>query len=452
MATIRPIVLLFFVLAALTGSSSGSSSSGSSSSSSSAAPREFMNGISGCGNDADTMRLLHAAHVTHVRRYAMWSFIEPTISSVNFTVTVQDLQQNPDGLIYQWAEGLNWKLLDDYMETLLAIGIIPVPELTEGTVYGQPKYNGALFDPSTVGIPTYLAYQYRWTRACVHRFKTKYPNITLYQIENELNEAFLEGLAGQRTISFIWANWTFLTEYLGVLRAAVKDEDPHALVTMNFQTDAPESLHAMLNLPGYYVDAIANWSSLLDVISIDSYPNMFIATPIRADVVGEHVRKSREASGGMEVFVMETGYPVLADGQTTFPNGSSLPPELLFSEHQQAAYVEGVVQAVKDNGGSGLFYFKFGPTNGMSAPTGGYTVLDESMFIEIREFLTTQNTTQLIDWALGDKGANLVELLSRAFFFATRADHEGGWGLLGPDYHPRLGYDAIQRAFANRTQ
>lgn len=47
---------------------------------------------------------------------------------------------------------------------------------------------------------------------------------------------------------------------------------------MNFHTDVAKWVHDVLLLKGYFEDAVKSWHSLLDVISIDAYPNMFVVS------------------------------------------------------------------------------------------------------------------------------------------------------------------------------
>ena len=86
--------------------------------------------------------------------------------------------------------------------------ITPIIEVFEGTTYGLPNYinekgESVMFDPNNVGAQVYQAYMYRYTRALVRRYIQKYPGkIFFYQIENELNEAYLAGFIDY--FSFFW--------------------------------------------------------------------------------------------------------------------------------------------------------------------------------------------------------------------------------------------------------
>jgi hypothetical protein len=436
-----------------------------------AAAGPFMRGISGCSADAQGTKLLRGLGATHVRRYLMWHDAQHTLSELDHGLTIAMMKAHPQKHIYDWADrALDFRGIDRQMAETFAAGLIPVAELTEGTVYGLPRYNGTLADPGVIGMDMYLVYQYRWVRALLHHLEGR--NLTTeqqrpgvmstYQIENELNEAMLSSLIGQRLMTRPWGNWTFLTELLSTLRDAVKAEQPRARVTMNFHTDVPRELHALLKLPGYYLDAVADWRNLTDVVSIDAYPNMVVAQPSHAAVVGDRVaavQKVLRASPGVSstVFVMETGYPVLAaskgHGVPTFKNGTALPMELRFSQDTQAQYCRDVVAAVHAAGGCGLFYFDMTPSPGMGPPPAtktqpaGYTAADERLFIEIAKLMSSPapNATQALEWLAAP--GNLAEVIERGEFFMTRADHEHGWGLVDAASKPKLGYGALRKAF-----
>ena len=468
-----------------------------------------IRGISGCGTDAASLKALTEANVSHVRRYMMWRDCQPVIHHVNASLTVDDLRRDADALIYSWSAGLTcWPYFDGLVSDLVSRGIMPVLEATEGTKWGLPTRGdtGELLSPDNAGHQAYLAYQYRWVRAVVHRYKnvstrvhdhhqperqprsrrnplheapsttpsqrSAAPPVLIVQIENELNEAFLEFIYGQRPFALAWTNWTFLTELLSTLHLAVRDECPDVNVcatTMNFHTDVPREIHELLHLPGYYLNAIADWHPFVDVVAIDAYPNMYVAWPSRGHVVAQRVAKvhaallvaakagaagpPRSNTTTKPIMVMETGYPVLADGQSAFPNGTTLPSELLFSEAMQSAYVHDVyssLHALPDSMNvAGMLYFDLGPSKGMTAPPGGYSRMDEAMMTELAAFLRTQNITQLLDWLFvsPDALSRLVEVVTRAPMFLTRADDEGGWGLLDEDGSPRQGYLALQQAY-----
>ncbi len=397
----------------------------------------FYKGLSGTGSDPHSINLTVQLNATYVRRYVFWNGVEPELKHLDETLSVEKLRRNPKTLIYDWADSLHWGWADDQVHSLVKAGLEPLIEIGEGTFYGLPKYNGTLADPSVIGIDLYLAYQYRFCRAAVRRYKA---HCKLWQIENELNEAFLSGFFGQRLIAPVWGNWSFLTQLLSTIKQAVHDEDASAKVTMNFHTDVPKLVHELLHLQGYYLDAVADWKDLLNVISLDAYPNMYISDPTRGTIVGSRVGEVvRQLNNTKPVFIMETGYPV--DAPSNHPNVSVLN----FSYANQAAYIDISFDSVVKEGGCGYLFFKMTPTPGITAPPGGYTPQDESMMREIRNFLETGDTAKLIAWLLGP--GDLNEVLTRASYFLHLA-HEG-WGIIDGSGNPLPGYWALKGKFSN---
>ena len=368
--------------------------------------------------------------------------MEPELTQVNTSLTIAELKAHPKELIYDWADSKKWTWSDKEVHSLVDAGLEPLIEIGEGTYNGLPRYSGTIADPSVIGVDLYLAYQYRFGRAAARRYKGK---ARIWQIENELNEAFLSGFMGQRLVAGIWGNWTFLTTLLHTLKDAVRAEIPDAHITMNFHTDVPKIVHEQLDLPGYYEDAVQDWASVFSILSFDAYPCMYIADPQRAFIVGDRLEKIKQAAKvnetGMKVFVMETGYPVDAPGNH--------PPDALlnFSDHNQAIYIRESVKAVKNRGGHGYFFFKLVADAGMTQPPGGYTPEDESMFAAIRNFLITKNETALIEWLL--EPGDLEEAITRASKFMSAPGN--GWGLLDQDNTKREGFYALRDAFAGHS-
>lgn len=401
----------------------------------------FMKGLSSAGNDNASVAQIAAVHATHVRRYIMWGSFTPVLHTLETNLTLKALRANPEELIYQWADAnIDWSYGDQQVYGLLDRNITPVVEVSEGTHYGLPRYQDTYADPSVIGVDLYFAYQYRFCRAAVHRYKGV---VHLWQIENELNEALLAGVDGQRIFNFLWGNWTFLTSLLELLHDAVKEEDPTAQLTMNFHTDVPEAVHAVLNLPGFYLDAIRDWAQFLDIISIDAYPNMFVADPIASSNVSDRVQLALQVvNHTKDCFVMETGYPVV---EASVSANASTPSIFNYSFESQAIYIQNVVSDVARVGGAGLFYFKFTASPGMQPPPGGYTAKDVSLFDEVRNILWTNNVTGLIDWLL--EPGDLAEVLERASFFLSQPD-KAGWGVWNMDGSPRPAVGALEQAFS----
>jgi hypothetical protein len=297
---------------------------------------------------AVTANALIQSGATHCRVYLLWRYVQQTVHAPLENITVASLRGNP-GAIAAWAAGQDWSETDRRLALYANSSINVIGEVTEGTVMGLPSYGDSFFDPNVVGEDVYLAYVYRAARATVSRYKQR---IHMWQIENELNEAWLASVGGQRRFQLLgsaWRKWDFLTAVLSTCRMAVKDADPTALVTMNFQTDVAKWVHTALALPGYYEQAVESWHSLLDVISIDAYPNAFVSSPCESATVAQRVSASIAASKGMTVFVMEWNYPVAA------PSNQQLPDVANFSDSRQVACIQETFNAVKAAGGAGAY-------------------------------------------------------------------------------------------------
>ncbi len=187
-----------------------------------------------------TAKALIQSGATHCRVYLLWRYVQQTVHAPLENITVAWLRVNP-AAVAAWAAGQDWSETDRRLSLYAnATSVTVIGEVTEGTLMGLPSFGDSVFDPNVVGEETYLAYVYRAARATVRRYKQR---VHMWQIENELNEAYLASVGGQRRFQLLgsaWRKWDFLTAVLSTCRMAVKDEDPAALVTMNFHTDVAE--------------------------------------------------------------------------------------------------------------------------------------------------------------------------------------------------------------------
>jgi hypothetical protein len=217
---------------------------------------QFLGGS--CSGSADSAAALLESGASHVRVYLLWAFVQERVESPLENITVAELQKNPS-LIADWAKTVNWDNLDRRISYYSNTSVKVIGEVGEGTVFGLPRFENDFFDPNVVGTSTYLAYVYRASRATVARYKS---HVHMWQIENELNEAWLESILGQRRFQFtksVWRDWQFLTQLLVTLKAAVKDEEATALVTTNLHTDVAKWVHEVLFLKGYFEEAASLW-------------------------------------------------------------------------------------------------------------------------------------------------------------------------------------------------
>jgi hypothetical protein len=385
--------------------------------------------------------LLTKMGATHVRVYATWKDIQKTVTkeTLNTTITVEWLRKNSD-FIDKWSSSRTWSYLDSYVDGVVGAGLAPIIEIGEGTIDCLPTFvsNGTLCDPNVIGKNTYLAYMYLQGRAIVRRYKHA---CTMYQIENELNEARFESWAGiRRSAGFfkpnLWGDWDFLTELLRTLAKSVKDEDSSLLVTHNFHTDIPKEVHTVLNTPGYFVEAAQNWSSILDLVAIDAYPNYFTPTPSRGSIVGNRVHELRQVLPATQpVYVQETGYSVT--------NVTSPPAIFDYSEQMQAQYFEDAYRSSVAGGAIGFFPFMVIPERGRQLPPGGYTDEDVKVFTLLSNLAQTLNVTEGLNWI---QQKDSIHYLTSRFAQVEQAS-EDGWGLLREDSSYRPAYYALQRLY-----
>jgi hypothetical protein len=169
----------------------------------------FIRGVSP-GDTPDVPGVIRDIGATHVRVYVEWGYAEPVLKSLDVNLTVDSLRAHPE-LIDQYAQTINWADADRRVHSMLNQSLSLIIELGDGQSNTLPKFQGEAADPNVVGRDLYLAYQYRFVRAAVRRFKSV---CTLYQTENELNEAWLEGFGGQRRMDPLgaWRDFAYLTK------------------------------------------------------------------------------------------------------------------------------------------------------------------------------------------------------------------------------------------------
>lgn len=161
------------------------------------------------------------------------------------------------------------------------------------------------FDPNVVGRECYLAYVYLYTRCFLQRYAGGAPfsfDFPLFQLENELNEAYAASLGGQRLMTVIgsaWADTAFHVQILTALRQALRIHLPNALATSNLHTDVPQRIHQLFNISGFYLSSIVEWmdAGVIDFVSFDSSDT---AQPARCDVAASILEPHRFAA----VFVL----------------------------------------------------------------------------------------------------------------------------------------------------
>ncbi|MEM6965602.1 MAG: beta-galactosidase [Bacteroidota bacterium] len=277
------------------------------------------------GNDSKRSDI-DAIGATKIHIWIHWDYTEPVIK-----VPLLSMNDVTEELIEQYSsgnyKGIDWSLTDSLLN--LYEGLTLVAGVGSGWKVDMPFYQDKKIAPEAIGEEKYLAHLYLFTRSCVRRYGDK---IVGWQIENEPNVAAETETVGIRT-GDAWHDKDFVTKVLQILKKAIQEEDPEAWVTINFHTDI------------HYEKDIQEWLPLVDVVSIDAYPNYFSGNPVNSKVVLDRVKKAKALAGEKPVIVMETGY-------------ATAPKELGYSEKKQSIYIEEVFTGIAEAGGCGVFYFK----------------------------------------------------------------------------------------------
>jgi hypothetical protein len=398
-----------------------------------------MKGASLKGSIPD-VGMLHELGITHARPELPWHLVEPELEPLD--ESVEELRTNTDWLT-GYIESRSWNGFDSLINPLKASGIEPIAVVGLGYAGTLAHVDGVPADPSVIGKRAYLAHMYRYVRATVRVYKER---VSIWQIENEVNEAMLTSLFGWRTNVFggPWWDWNFITELMETLHAAVKDEDPTALTTLNFHTDIHPNFHytsgttecvaALCTASPDFVGAATEWAHLLDIIAIDAYPNYYRASPVYGTDVGERIRRLKRALLHKPVIVMETGYPVAADE-------TAGPALFQFTRERQAQYMRDALRSTIEAGGEGFFVF------GAWSSTGA-TLVDNATDGELiriallGEAFRDGNASPVLSMLLQDRTFlydRLPDLLQRV---------EAGWGLLEPDGTKREAFYALREEFS----
>jgi hypothetical protein len=266
------------------------------------------------------------------RAYIIWKDVDPVIEEPEL-----ELADVTDGLVEAYAfddPDKNWSKYDLLIDKADAAGIQLFLVIAAGFTWELPRVDNGLKGqvpalPDTIGFDNYIAQACLHARAAVRRYGG---SVGVWVTEAELNMAGPTVLWGWRD-GEAWWDWNFNTELLAALSDCVHQEDPDALVTMNFHTDIAWKGHVL------------QWAQYLDIISIDAFPNYFISDPVRGYVVGRRVGEALALGTGKPVVVQETSYPT---GVSYFD----------FSEAKQAQYIQDGVRSSFEVGGSGYFHFK----------------------------------------------------------------------------------------------
>jgi hypothetical protein len=398
-------------------------------------------------NEAQDLPTLVSLNANVVRVYAEWKHAQPAIAELDSSLSVASLRASASQWLPAYSASLDWSFLDARVQSAQDSDLGLIVETGDGTANALPGFNGTLMDPNVIGEQLYLAYQYRWVRTCVNRYKQS--GVVLWQTENELNEALAESVGGVRLrqldlLANVWGSWSFLTELLTTLRAAVLDEDPTARTTTNLHTEIDKQIHERFHLPGYYEDAARDWAALVDVMSIDVYPNYLIGTPVRGHAVGERVRTTAAAMANATttatrppVMVMECGFARAAVNGT-----NAMPTSINFTATNQAQFIREAYSSAEAAGSIGFLFFGAWYSHGIEA---AYTGQDVSALQVADKAASTGNVGPLMRYSV----AHPLYMASTFPGVVERVEH--AWGALGAGGEHLAGYQALCDCFNDRN-
>lgn len=381
--------------------------------------------------DARTVALASELGVRWLRPAVRWADVEPVLAQPSLTVA--DVKADPS-LVEQYSRSVDWTAPDALLAALSGGGLRAFVIVGHGYASRLPRWNGIAATPDAIGREAYLGRLYLHVRAVVERYDgdghLDAPGITPvhhWQLENELNEAYLTALWGWREPSFeqahisAWQDWDFLTRLLTTLADAVKGSDASALTAVNFHTDVSDALSATLGKKTWR-QAIQQWSPLIDIVGIDAYPNYYRAQPPRGSVLGDRVSAARQLAGGKPVVVLETGYP-------------SGPAIEGFDEASQDAYIRAAYASAVAAGASG--YFHFGSVTAESHSV-DITPVDLENLVRVGAAYDGEDVGWLISFSLTQPD------YLKGHFVSVLQAVEGYWGLVRADGSHKPSWGAVQ--------
>lgn len=216
------------------------------------------------------------------------------------------------------------------------------------------------------------------------------------------------------------------------IKEAIRAEDPHTPVTTNIETDVAKWAYDAVFAGGFWTEAVTKWAPMLDMLSIDSYPNMATPYPCEANVTADIVRKIRQMVPDKKVFLMEAGYWVVH-------NASAVPQAEGYTPERQAECALANLNQAIEAGASGMIWFMCKKSSGIMPPPGGFTELD----IEALQHVARLQTS-------GDDPFDILGfLILHADYFVTRfpkvvASWWDGVGIFELDGTPRPAFTALK--------
>lgn len=387
---------------------------------------------------ADVVSIAAQLGANAVRPTLSWRVLEPVVTPSGLVLASV---QGDASFVSQWAAAKDWSSFDARLGEMLGAGLVPIPIVGHGYTGTLPNLvgsSGPVAGPDALGREEYLARQYVVTRATVERYDGDgiddapgSPRVSIWQTENELNQALLTAVFGWRApvlfdaLGSAWADFAYLTRLLEALRAAVKDADPTALTTMNFHTDIRDEMMAFFGQPTW-LQSVALWRFDMDVLGVDAYPNYYRSSPVRGAVVGERIAQIQPWACGMPIVVIETGYP-------------TGPAEEGFEETKQAEYLRASHAAAVAAGAAGFLWF------------GARTADQHGVQITPADIANLELVASAYEQ--GDVGALVTFLFSNLVYVQSHFTQvlqavEPYWGIVRPDGSHKPAWDVMAEIVA----
>jgi hypothetical protein len=211
---------------------------------------------------------------------------------------------------------------------------------TLGTGYNTKARPVAPLWTQKLNGPQYIAALSRYANLVTTRYADA---VEVWGLENELHIAALHVLLGWRSDVY---PPPINHEILRTLSQAVDLHDPDAQIVLTLS-------------PGF-----PGWQKFIrestqrfrfDAVGLYSYPSFNAGAPPVGfeSSIATQITQAREASGGKEVLIFETGYQTPADQPSTPEDEGAL------LKQNQATYIETMVRAAADGGATGVYFYQY---------------------------------------------------------------------------------------------
>lgn len=188
--------------------------------------------------------------------------------------------------------------------------------------------------------PHYVAALARYADAVVERYAD---DVDVWALENELHIAFIH-------VVLQWREGLFPPiinrEILRTLSQAVERHDPDSEIVLTISPGFP-------GWQRYLRESAEHFR--FDTVGLYSYPSFNAGAPAVGfeDLIATQISDARQASGGKDVMIFETGYQTPPDDpQTPEDEGAQL-------RENQATYIETMVRSAIDGGAKGVYFYQY---------------------------------------------------------------------------------------------